>query len=92
MPIGDVVATTDYAGVAVLVAALSAAIVSIGTFVRAGRIHNDVKTMNESALGELGAAAETRRVEAIPRAKRTVKEQRHVDEAPPADPPQGPAR
>lgn len=52
--------------------------------------HTQVVTMNESTAGQLLADGETRRIEGIPHDERTAKEQRHVDDAPEPDPPQGP--
>lgn len=50
----------------------------------------DVDTSNVSDIGELAAADETRRVADIDYEDRTAKEQRHLDDAPAPDPPQGP--
>lgn len=52
--------------------------------------HRQVQTLNESTIGQLAANTETRRVEAIDHDDRTALEQRHVDDAPPPEPPQGP--
>lgn len=55
-------------------------------------IHDEVKTLNDKPIGQLAAEDETRRIEGIPHDARTVTEQRHVDESPPPEPPQGPSR
>lgn len=52
--------------------------------------HRQVVTLNESTIGELAAADETRRAEEIPFPARTPKEQRHIDTAPETEPAQGP--
>lgn len=51
--------------------------------------HRQVVTLNESTIGELAAADETRRAKVISRPDRTAMEQRHIDTAPPIGPPQG---
>jgi hypothetical protein len=79
------------AAVSVLITALAGAVVSIVTLLRVNRVHDEVKTLNESTIGQLAAAVETRRTGAIPHDDRTAQEQRHLDEAPPPDPPQGPS-
>lgn len=89
---GRMIAVTDYAGIAVLVTALGTFVVACATAFVTVRVHREVKTFNETPLGRLAANTETRRVEAIDHDERTAMEQRHVDEAPPADPPQGPGR
>jgi len=50
------------------------------------------RTYNETTMGGLAAANETRRVEAIAHDERTAQEQRHLDDAPQPDDPQGPVR
>lgn len=52
--------------------------------------HRQVVTLNESTIGELAAADETRRAETIPYERRTRQEQRHLDESPVPAAPQGP--
>ncbi len=54
--------------------------------------HRQVVTLNESTIGELAAAGETRRAEDIPHDDRTLREQRHIDSAPALGPAQGPQR
>ena len=46
-------------------------------------VKNEVRTLNESTMGQLAAAGETRRIEDIPLDERTAKEQRHMQSAPP---------
>lgn len=85
----------DLSGIALIIVALGSLITAVGGVVVAimvNRVHKDVRTGNELRSGELAAAQETRRVEAIPRAKRTAQEQRHVDTAPEPGPAQGPGR
>jgi len=41
-------------------------------------VKHEVKTMNESTIGELGAADEARRIRDIPADQRTPKEDRHI--------------
>lgn len=85
----------DLSGIALIIVALGTLITAIGGVVVAimvQKVHKEVRTGNELKAGELDAAAETRRVEAIPHDKRTAQEQRHVDTAPEPGPPQGPAR
>lgn len=55
-------------------------------------VHDAVNTMNETPLGELGAANETRRILGIPHDERNPTEQRHLDTSPPPEPEQGPPR
>ena len=59
---------------------------------RTREVRDEVKTYNETTTGGLAAADETRRIEAIPHDERTAKEQRHIEESPGPEPPQGPAR
>lgn len=54
--------------------------------------HRQVVTLNESTIGELAAAGETRRAEDIPHDERTAMEQRHIDSAPVVGAAQGPQR
>lgn len=68
----------DFAGIGILIGAISTAIVGIGTFIRTGRIQHEVRTMNELTIGQLGEAAETRRIEQIPTDERTPREGRHI--------------
>lgn len=84
-------------GVAIVLAASVAALPGVLTYIQSRsnkRTIDDVKeqvvTLNESTIGQLAANTETRRVEAITHDDRTAQEQRHVDTAPPDDPPQGP--
>lgn len=72
----------DYEGLALLIGALSAAITGIITVIRTGRIHQEVKTMNELTIGQLGEANETRRIEQIPPGDRTAREDRHMHTVP----------
>lgn len=64
---------------ATLVAALTAAIISIRNGQKSDRIHNEVKTMNELTIGQLGEATESRRIAKIPKADRTARETRHIE-------------
>lgn len=86
------IAATDFAGVAVLIAATGGFIGSCVAAYVSLKTHGEVKTFNETPLGKLAANQETRRVEGIDHDERTAIEQRHIDEAPPTDPPQGPGR
>lgn len=52
--------------------------------------HAQVVTLNESTIGELAAADETRRAQRIAHDERTAMEQRHIDTAPAVGPAQGP--
>lgn len=82
----------DATGAALLIASLATFLTAAtGTYV-AVRVRRDVRTYNETTAGALAAANETRRIEGIPHDDRTEKEQRHLDDAPPPGPPQGPAR
>lgn len=56
------------------------------------RVHKEVRTLNEGTIGSFAAEDETRRIEALPRDQRSPTEQRHIDQAPPQEPPQGPGR
>jgi hypothetical protein len=100
-------AAVDFTGVALVIGSIATLIGVLGAqylAIRAVRsrvedthaiaevIKTSVDTLNESTGGELAAADETRRIELIPREQRTEKEQRHIDTAPPAEPPQGPTR
>lgn len=85
-------------GLAIVLAGALAAVPGILTFLqsRANKVtiddvHKQVATLNESTVGQLAAAVETRRVEAIPHDERTAKEERHVESAPPLGPPIGPS-
>ncbi len=51
--------------------------------------HRQVVTLNESTIGELASADETRRVGTIDFPDRTAREQRHIDDAPSLGPAQG---
>lgn len=85
----------DLSGIALIIVAIGSLVTAVGGVVVAimvNRVHKEVRTLNESTPGELDAATETRRIEAIPRAERTAKEQRHIDTAPMPGPPQGPGR
>lgn len=88
---GKIVAA-DYSGPALLITAIATLLTSGGAFIMSLRSHKELKTLNEGTVGTFTADAETRRVEAISHDERTAKEQRHLDEAPPPDPPQGPPR
>jgi hypothetical protein len=76
----------DYAGIALLVSAVGIAIASVVGAVaallaahRAGRVVQEVRTLNELSLGQLGAATETRRIDEIDPSDRTAQETRHMD-------------
>lgn len=71
MPVGDILT---------LIAATSAAIVSIITAWNTTRVRHEVRTMNEQTIGQLAANQETRRIEVIPQADRTAREDRHMDQ------------
>ena len=51
-----------------------------------------VDTFNETTIGQNSANQLTDDIEAKPYAERTAQEQRHLDAAPPRDPPQDPQR
>jgi hypothetical protein len=60
-------------------------VTAVTTFVvlrRTKEVHTEVRTWNESTIGENSAANESRRIEDIPRDDRTSQEQRHVDAVP----------
>lgn len=61
-----------------LVAAIAAAVASVIAVSRTGQIHNEVKTMNELTIGQLGERSETRRITAIEGQDRTAQERRHL--------------
>lgn len=89
------IATTDLAGVALVIVAMGSLVTACGgTYiaVKLNAIHTEVKTGNEMRIGELAAAEETRRTELIPHDQRTRQEQRHIDTAPEVGPAQGPDR
>lgn len=83
-------------GIAIVIAAAFPSIAVIlehrSTRKKIGGVDKKVDTLNESTIGELASANETRRVEHKPHDERTVQEQHHVDTAPEVDPPQGPGR
>lgn len=83
---------SDVAALVGAVAALATAILTPVVLIYTVRVRNEVRTYNEKPMGRLAAEDETRRVEAIDHDDRTLMEQRHVDESPPRDPPQGPPR
>ncbi len=82
----------DFTGIGLLVTAVATLIAALTNTVVATRARRENRTYNETTVGMLAAEGETRRIEKIPHAKRTAKEQRHLDDAPPDDPPQGPSR
>lgn len=79
-------------GVGAVLTGIAAVVTAVMNGRKIGAVHDEVRTLNESTLGELGANIETRRVEDIPHDKRTKQEQRHLDDSPPDAPPQGPSR
>lgn len=94
-----VVGVTDFPGISLVITSLGTFVGIVFTAIQAYRngkvvqqVHQEVRTLNETPIGQLAAATETRRVEALAHDDRTAREQRHVDEAPPNDPPQGPGR
>lgn len=89
----------DLVGVAAVIGALATMAGVLGNLWLSTRtlratheVRDEVRTYNEKTTGQLAAEGETRRVEGIPHDERTAVEQRHVDEAPPVEPPQGPSR
>lgn len=80
------------AGVAAIISALAVLVTAFRTNRKIEQVRDEVRTFNETAIGPLASADETRRIEEIPRPERTAKEQRHVDDAPAPDPPQGAGR
>lgn len=68
------------ADVLTLIAATSAAIVSIITAWNTTRVRHEVRTMNEQTIGQLASNQETRRIDHIPQAERTAREDRHMDQ------------
>jgi hypothetical protein len=70
----------------VIISSITTGIVAIVTAIFAGlgllkskQVHNEVKTMNELTLGQLGEAQETRRILDKPADERTTRESRHTD-------------
>jgi hypothetical protein len=61
-----------------IAAVVGAVFAGIATL-RTGRVHREVRTMNELTLGQLGEAAETRRISDKPDNQRTTRERRHID-------------
>lgn len=90
------IATVDLTGVALVITAIATPIVVIITayWNRAAtrQVRDEVRTYNEKTMGELAAEGETRRATAITHDDRTAQEQRHIDQAPEPDPPQGASR
>ena len=66
------------AAVGVFVTTITAAIASLVTLRRAGRIQHEVKTWNELTIGQYTEATETRRISNIPLDDRTPREDRHM--------------
>jgi uncharacterized protein YqgV (UPF0045/DUF77 family) len=62
----------------ILVPVLTTAIVQIINAFKVKDIKKELKTMNESTLGELGEANEARRIAKIPLVERTPQEKRHM--------------
>lgn len=89
---GLLVAVADYTGIAVLVAACGGFLGSVTASIIALKGYRETRTGNETRSGQLMANAETRRIEQIPHDDRSPTEQRHVDEAPDPEAPQGPGR
>lgn len=73
--------------VATVLAAAIPSLIQVVALVWLHRVKQDVRTLNESSVGQLAAADETRRIERIPKGDRTAKEQRHIDTAPQNNPP-----
>jgi hypothetical protein len=73
------IAEVNWEELATLIGVLATSIVSIITALKGRQIHNEVKTMNERTLGQLGADNETRRIEDIDPQTRTAREQRHME-------------
>jgi len=99
MAVGDAGVWIDLPGVAlvlgalgVLVTTVTTAVLAILTFRRAGQIHGEVRTMNETTIGQNSANRLTDQIEEKPHDERTAQEQRHLDAAPPREPGQGPPR
>jgi len=69
---------TQGAYLLLLIPVAATAIVSIINALQGKGIKKELKTMNESTLGELGEANEARRIAHIPKAERTPKETRHM--------------
>ena len=63
-----------------LVSIIGAVFAGLATL-RSGQVHREVRTMNELTLGQLGEAAETRRINDKPEDERTTREKRHTDAA-----------
>lgn len=59
-------------------ASVIAATASLMAVVKGREIHNEVKTMNELTLGQLGERRETRRIDAVDPDDRTAQERRHL--------------
>jgi hypothetical protein len=80
------------AATAAIITAISTPLVAVFLGVRLSSVHSELKTLNEGTVGTFTADNETRRIELTPHDERTPTEQRHLDTAPPAEPPQGPSR
>ena len=65
--------------VAAVIAAIATLVVALRTKRAVTDVKHEVRTMNEQTIGQLGAAAETRRIEEIPMSERTPRESRHMD-------------
>lgn len=83
--------------IAALLTSFAAVIASVTTAILAFRgkrvgeeVRDEVRTYNESTIGQLLAADETRRATAIPHDDRTAREQRHITDSPEIGPAQGP--
>lgn len=62
----------------ILIPITATAIVQIINAFKVKDIKNELKTMNESTLGQLGEANEARRISHIPLEERTPQEKRHM--------------
>lgn len=80
------------AAFAAVITAVSTPLVAVFLALRLAGVHKELQTLNEGTVGSFAADAETRRAEAIPHDDRTPTEQRHIDQAPMPEPPQGPSR
>jgi len=74
------VITAIFAGLAKLKGNENARAIADNT-AKTTQIHEEVRTMNELSIGQLGEAAETRRISEIPKEDQTSREKRHVDAA-----------
>lgn len=69
---------SNWAYILLVIPILTTSIVTIINTWQGRKIHKEVKTFNESTIGQLGEANEARRISHIPLEQRTPKEKRHM--------------